>query len=140
MSDPIPLKSIAGQADAFSVRPMSLVKIENRLRVLHVGKFYPPYRGGMESHLEALCGELKRSVDLEILVASNNGSGTSEELLEGVRVARLGKLFTLRSAPFCPQMIRQIRASKADIVHIHLPNPGAILAYLASGRNGRLVF
>src|SRR5207253_6978373 len=53
---------------------------------------------------------------------------------------RLGKLFTLRSAPFCPQMIRQIRASKADIVHIHLPNPGAILAYLASGRNGRLVF
>jgi glycosyltransferase involved in cell wall biosynthesis len=140
MRNPKPLKPIASQPDVLSARPASLVKIENRLRVLHVGKFYPPYRGGMESHLEALCGELKRSVDLEILVASSNGSRTSEELLDGVRVARLGKLFTLRSAPFCPQMVRQIRASKADIVHIHLPNPGAILAYLASGYRGRLVF
>jgi glycosyltransferase involved in cell wall biosynthesis len=140
MSSPKPLKSSAGQPGVLSAQPASLVKIENRLRVLHVGKFYPPYRGGMESHLEALCGELKRSVDLEILVASSNGSRTSEEFLDGVKVARLGKLFTLRSAPFCPQMVRQIRASKADIVHIHLPNPGAILAYLASGYRGRLVF
>ena len=140
MSSPKPLKPSAGKPDVLSARPTSLVKIENRLRVLHVGKFYPPYRGGMESHLEALCGELKRSVDLEILVASSNGSRTSEEFLDGVKVARLGKLFTLRSAPFCPQMVRQIRTSKADIVHIHLPNPGAILAYLASGHRGRLVF
>jgi glycosyltransferase involved in cell wall biosynthesis len=139
MSNPSLLESIAGPYDVLEVRPTSLVQIENRLRVLHVGKFYPPHRGGMESHLETLCGELKRSVDLEILVASSNGSQTSEELLDGMKVARLSKLFTLRSAPFCPQMIRQIRASKADIVHIHLPNPGAILAYLASGHRGRLV-
>jgi rhamnosyl/mannosyltransferase len=37
-------------------------------------------------------------------------------------------------------MVRQIRDSNADLVHIHLPNPGAILAYLASGYRGRLVF
>jgi rhamnosyl/mannosyltransferase len=140
MSNPTTLKAIAGQPDVLRVRPTSLVKIENRLRVLHVGKFYSPHRGGIETHLEALCGELKRSVDLEILVASSNGSGTSEELLNGVKVARLGKLFTLRSAPFCPRMVQKIRASKADLVHIHLPNPGAILAYLASGHRGRLVF
>ena len=139
MSNPIPLKSIAGQADTFSVRPMTLVKIEKRLRVLHVGKFYPPHEGGMESHLEALCGELKRSIDLEVLVSSSNGSRTSEALLDGVRVVRLGKLFSLRSAPLCPQMVRRIRESRADLVHLHLPNPGAILAYLASGHRGRLV-
>jgi glycosyltransferase involved in cell wall biosynthesis len=94
----------------------------------------------MESHLEALCGELKQSIDLEILVASSNGSRTCEELIDGVKVARLGKVFTLRSAPFCRQMVRRIRDSKADIVHIHLPNPGAILAHLSSGHRGRLVF
>jgi rhamnosyl/mannosyltransferase len=37
-------------------------------------------------------------------------------------------------------MARRIREAKADIVHIHLPNPTAILSYLASGHRGRLVF
>jgi rhamnosyl/mannosyltransferase len=120
-------------------RPTSSGRIESKLRVLQVGKYYPPHPGGMESHLEALCGELKRSIDLEIVVATSNGLGTSVELLNGVRVTRAGRLFNLRSAPFCPQMVRKIRASKAALVHIHLPHPGAVLAYLASGHRGRLV-
>jgi glycosyltransferase involved in cell wall biosynthesis len=139
MSSPELFVPIADEADVPSAPSLSLVKTESRLRVLHVGKYYPPHRGGMESHLEALCGELKRSIDTEIVVASSNGSRTSEELLDGLKIARLGKLFSLRSAPFCPEMVRRIRASKADLVHIHLPNPGAIFAYLASGHRGRLV-
>jgi rhamnosyl/mannosyltransferase len=35
--------------------------------------------------------------------------------------------------------VREIRRSDADIIHIHLPNPIAVLAYLASGHPGRLV-
>jgi glycosyltransferase involved in cell wall biosynthesis len=140
MSSPKPFVPMTDKADVDGARAASLVKIEKKMRVLHIGKYYPPYRGGMESHLEALCGELKQFIDVEILVASSNGSRTSEELVDGLKVARLGKLFRLRSAPFCPQMVRQIRASKADLVHIHHPNPGAVLAYLASGHRGRLVF
>lgn len=37
-------------------------------------------------------------------------------------------------------MVRRIREAKADLVHIHWPNPTALLAYLASGHRGRLVF
>jgi len=140
MSSPKPLESVEDAIVQPRVRPRGLTKIERRLRVLHIGKFYPPHRGGMESHLETLCGELKETVDLEIIVASSNGSHQSDETIDGVEIARLGKLFSLRSAPFCPQMVRRIRESKADIVHIHLPNPGAVLAYLASGHRGRLVF
>jgi rhamnosyl/mannosyltransferase len=36
-------------------------------------------------------------------------------------------------------MVRAISESGADIVHLHLPNPAAVLAYLASGHRGRLV-
>lgn len=112
---------------------------EHQPRVLHVGKFYPPHPGGMESHLEALCGQLKEKIDLKVIVAAANSLKSSEELIDGVKVAHLGRLFTLRSAPMCPTMVRRIRNSKADLVHIHWPNPTALLAYLASGHRGRLV-
>lgn len=109
-----------------------------RLRVLHVGKYYPPYRGGMESHLEILSNELNRLVDLEVIVA-NTSWRTANEIVDGVKVTRVGKLFDLQSAPICPDLVRKIRAAKADIVHIHWPNPAAVLAYLASRHRGRLV-
>lgn len=108
-------------------------------RVLHVGKFYPPHRGGMESHLHALCTELSRHVRIEALVASD-GRRTAEEIIDGVRVTRAGTLMNFSAAPVCPRMVGRIRESRADIVHIHLPHPTAVLAYLASGHGGRLVF
>jgi glycosyltransferase involved in cell wall biosynthesis len=109
------------------------------LRVLHVGKFYPPHRGGMESHLHALCTELKEHVRVEVLVSSDDRR-TTEEVFDGVRVTRAGTLLNLSAAPVCPEMVGRIRAAGADLVHIHLPHPTAVLAYLASGHRGRLVF
>jgi glycosyltransferase involved in cell wall biosynthesis len=109
-----------------------------RLRVLHVGKYYPPYRGGIESHLEGLSNELNRIVDLEVIVA-NTERRTKKEIVDGIKLTRVGKLFDLQSAPICPDLVRKIRYSKADIIHLHWPNPGAVLAYLASGHRGRLV-
>jgi len=140
MSNPQPIEPIANKPNLVGVGPHRIVSVRNKLRVLQVGKYYPPHAGGMETHLEALCGQLTRSIDLETVVAASDSLGTSEELLNGMKLTRAGKLFNLRSAPFCPGMVGKIRASSADLVHIHLPNPGAILAYLASGHRGRLVF
>jgi glycosyltransferase involved in cell wall biosynthesis len=109
-----------------------------RLTVVHVGKYYPPFRGGMETHLQGLSDELNGIVDLKVLVA-NAGRRTVEEVVEGVAVTRVGKLFDFKSAPICPDLVRKIRSVKADIIHIHWPNPMAVLAYLASGHQGRLV-
>lgn len=112
---------------------------ERRLRVLHVGKYYPPHPGGMESHLEALCQELKPFVDVEVLVASDE-SKTKEEVIDAVKVTRLATPLNFQAAPVCPQMVRKIRDSRADVVHLHWPNPTAVLAYLASRHRGCLVF
>lgn len=109
-----------------------------RLRVLQVGKFYPPHSGGMESHLEALCGQLRGEVDVEVLVAGE-GRRTVEEVLDSVKVTRVGTLFDFAAAPVCPGLVRRIRDARADIVHLHWPHPTALLAYLASGHRGALV-
>lgn len=109
-----------------------------RPRVLHVGKYYPPYRGGMESHLQTLCGELSKSIAIGVLVANETRRLTVAEI-EGVPVRRLPRWFKLRATPVCPAMAGEIRRAGADIVHLHLPNPHAALAYLLSGHRARLV-
>jgi glycosyltransferase involved in cell wall biosynthesis len=106
--------------------------------VLHVGKFYPPHMGGIETHLEDLCGELRKSVDVQVIVSSDDRSEI-EETLDGVPVTRVPTWLTFASTPLCPAMVARIRAYRGDILHLHLPNPMAVLAYLASGYRGSVV-
>ncbi|HEX2190392.1 MAG TPA: glycosyltransferase [Longimicrobiaceae bacterium] len=115
------------------VRPAS-----RRPTVLQVGKYYPPHYGGIETHLQVLCGGLREHADVRVLVSSDDRS-RSVEVIDGVPVERLGTRMTLAGAPVNPGMSRRIRESDADVVHLHLPNPAAVVAYLASGHRGRLV-
>ena len=110
----------------------------SRLRVVHVGKFYPPHVGGIETHLHALCGALKESMDVKVLVA-NDKPGDEDAIVDGVSVSRLGIQFSIAGAPVCPTMAWKIRRARADVVHVHLPNPAGILAVMASGYRGRIV-
>ena len=109
-----------------------------RLRVQHVGKFYPPHVGGMETHLRTLCTALKNAVDLNVIVA-NDGPRTKCTVEDGVNLTRLGTALKIYSTSICPQMARSIRDARADLVHVHLPNPWAVIAYLLSGHRGLLV-
>ena len=107
-------------------------------RVLHVGKFYPPHRGGMESHLAALCGALRSCLDLQVLVASDSRS-SSREIVDGVPVRRLGTWLKAASTCFTPVLPAAIREARPDLVHLHLPNPAAVLSCFAAGFRGPLV-
>ena len=94
--------------------------------------------GGMETHLQALCEQLQRSVDVRVIVASDD-RWTTDELVDGIRVTRAGTAFHITTVPVCPGMAREIRKTPADLVHIHWPNPAALLSYLLSGHRGRLI-
>lgn len=109
-----------------------------RLRVLQLGKFYPPQRGGMESHLKTLCDRLREEVDVEVIV-SNTGPGAAREVCDGVPVTRVARLAQVASTSVNPAMIAEIRRHDADLIHLHWPNPMAALAYLMSGKKGPLV-
>jgi rhamnosyl/mannosyltransferase len=112
--------------------------LTRHLRVLHVGKYYPPYRGGMETHLQALCTAIRDDVHVEVVVA-NDGRPTVRETIDGISVTRLGTVARLASTPFTPGLTDAIRRARADIVHLHFPHPTGVLAWLGSGQVGRLV-
>ena len=109
-----------------------------RLSVLQVGKFYPPYRGGMETHLHTLCTGLREHVDLRVLVA-NDGRQRVDEVMDGIPVTRLGTKLNFASAPITPGLTAVMRAANPDIIHLHIPHPTAVLSYLASRHRGRLI-
>lgn len=131
----IPAPNTGSAARSLVLGPRQLKK---RLRVLHVGKYYPPFMGGMETHLQALCEKMSGRVDVKVVVA-NAARQTSKEVSEGVEVTRLATMFNFAAAPICPALPGEIYKTPADIVHIHVPNPTAILAFLASNHKGRLV-
>jgi glycosyltransferase involved in cell wall biosynthesis len=101
------------------------------LKVLHVGKFYPPFPGGMESHLQTLSEELSKSIEVEVLVASDRWR--SERSTQGkVELVRLATALMLHGTPIVPLMARAMRQARPDVVHLHFPNPMAALACLMS--------
>src|ERR1044071_3490121 len=99
------------------------------MRVLHIGKFDPRNFGGIETHVRLLGSGLGQSIDVDVLVA-NGGRHTEESFLEGIPVTRAGTLFRFASTPFCPAMLRLVRNTNADLLHLHLPNPAALMACL----------
>ncbi len=107
-------------------------------RILHVGKFYPPHMGGIETHLQNLCRELARTQRVHAIVA-NDGPTSVAEMDGPVHVRRVGTKFNFASASFCPGLIPAIQATAPDLLHLHLPNPTATLAVLASGYQGPIV-
>ncbi len=107
------------------------------MRILHLGKYYPPYRGGVETVMEALCqGLAARGADVTALVA-NTTPATVDERVDGVRVVRVGRRFLLRSQPVCPGLGRWLRELAGDIVHVHLPNPLAAWTCLRARPQGK---
>jgi glycosyltransferase involved in cell wall biosynthesis len=101
------------------------------LRVIQVGKFYPPHPGGIESHLQTLCEELSKSIEVEVLVAGARWR-SERSAPGGVKLVRLATPLILHGTPIVPWMVRAMRQARPDVVHLHFPNPMAALACLVS--------
>lgn len=109
------------------------------MRILELGKFYPPCRGGMETLLRIWSeGFVQRGAEVDCVVA-NDRARTVHETLNGVRVHRLASFGTLLSTSLCPAYPGATRRHGADLWHAHLPNPLADLACLRGPRDVPLV-
>jgi glycosyltransferase involved in cell wall biosynthesis len=95
--------------------------------VLHVGKYYPPARGGMEQVLATLCQATQQRIDNRVLVFSD-AKWTTHEVVDGIPVTRLATVALARSTPIATEMIGALRAADVDLIVLHEPNPWALVA------------
>jgi glycosyltransferase involved in cell wall biosynthesis len=98
------------------------------MRVLHVGKFYPPHPGGIERVVETLCQSTRGIVENHVLVA-NASRATVEEVVDGVHVTRVGTIGAIGSVHIAPSFAAWLRKIPADLMVLHEPNPWALLSY-----------
>ena len=104
------------------------------MRVLHVGKFWPPYAGGIERSMRELCvGLAARGIAVDVLAHASPGHRGRTFDDDGVAVTQmrcLGQVaYTPVSPGFLPELWRQLQR-KPDLIHLHMPNPAAFWALL----------
>lgn len=105
------------------------------MKILELGKFYPPVRGGIETLLKAMCeGFARKGAEVECVVA-NTSRQPFVEHVNGVVVRRIGSRGMIFSTSICPGYSRAARESEADFWHAHFPNPNADLAVCSAPKD-----
>lgn len=100
------------------------------MRVLHLGKYYPPVPGGIETHVRELCAGLAPNTEVTCAVSASGQEGSCGK--DGhVTVLKFGKLFRGLPPlnPALPAWFCRNRG-RFDVVHVHAPNPWAELCCL----------
>lgn len=109
------------------------------MEILHFGKFYPPFNGGMEIYLRDLAEQQTQNHHVTALVHNHQfnfiKSKTSIENINHVKVIRQK---TLKPILFTPIMLgvnktvsKLIDQNKVDLIHISWPNPSALFLLLS---------
>lgn len=96
------------------------------MKILQVGKYYHPERGGIETVTRDLAEEFSRQHESLVLVY---GDKTENISINKVKVKRRKAMATIKGAPislrYGMSMVREMYY--ADVVHLHFPNPQALL-------------
>ncbi len=104
------------------------------MRVCHLGKYYPPAPGGIETHLQTLVRAQKSLGMSPHVLCMNHEStvpgGTTFDC--GVQIERFDSKVSLFGLHYCPALASAIQSAETDLFHLHVPNPVMLLhLYLA---------
>jgi rhamnosyl/mannosyltransferase len=106
------------------------------VRILHIGKFYPPFHGGIENFLAALVdAQTKAGHQVAALVHSHAPGGPSvrppitSPFPWVVRAPCYGRLLYAPVSPtFAVWLAKTIADFQPDLLHLHLPNTSVFWA------------
>ena len=114
------------------------------LKILHLGKYYYPHTGGVETYTRTIAEALVRKKSNKVETIVNNKENYQKiETINGVKVIRLPRHGDIFHAPFSKFPFGYIKKSKFDIIHLHVPNPwlelNLLLYFLICGKKEKLV-
>jgi glycosyltransferase involved in cell wall biosynthesis len=102
------------------------------MRILHLGKYYPPAAGGMERYLGDLVEAQRRDGDEAAVLV--HADGRSDPRADPPWLMRCPVWMRLIFAPISPLyplwLLRAIRDYAPDVIHIHMPNVSPFWALL----------
>jgi rhamnosyl/mannosyltransferase len=114
------------------------------LRVCHLGKYYPPASGGIETHLRTLAQAQSRlGLSVQVLCINHQDRAfrdvtwrpfartpTVVDADGPVQTVRVGRSLSLARLDFCFGLLRWLRrltSDEYDLIHVHTPNPTMLL-------------
>ena len=127
------------------------------IRVVHLGKYYPPAAGGIETHTQTLArAQSKLGAEVRVVVVNHSDADGRDVTFDRftstpdatdrdgeIVVHRVGRLANLAKLDVCPSLHRLVarlrREFRPDVWHLHAPNVTMMLAILADRRIRPLV-
>ncbi|MCP3933471.1 MAG: glycosyltransferase [Bacteroidetes bacterium] len=112
------------------------------MKILQINKLYYPYVGGVETVVRQLAeGFAKNKINSHVFAIhrTRETRQDSYSIINGVSVVKAKQNFRYGTQTVSFNLIKLLHNFDADIVHLHLPNPYAVLAYLYAQPKGKLV-
>ncbi|MFK0729844.1 MAG: glycosyltransferase [Gloeotrichia echinulata GP01] len=120
-------------------------------RIIHLSKYYPPDRGGIETHVQTLA-QTQAALGAKVHVFCVNGfdkqgnlskqTKTVNEIDGNVQVTRLGRIGSFARFDICPELQKtlcQVVKKPNTLLHLHTPNPTMLIALTTLNKRVPLV-
>lgn len=120
--------------------PPAVASAVEQIRPLHVGKFVPPlFSGGLENHIDTLLRSLPKEMDAALVASEPVFLKAPESEPLPYRLISALSLGTFSSVPLSPGIVRvvdqEFAARRANLLHVHSPNPWGDFAALRAGKD-----
>ena len=112
------------------------------MRIVHVYKdYHPPVLGGIEQTIERMARwQVAAGHDVTVIASASGARRSRTENVDGVRVVRVGEWARALSSPICPGFPAALARERADLWHLHSPNPLGEASFQLVRPAGAVVF
>lgn len=111
------------------------------MKILLLNKLYYPWIGGVETVVRQLAENIskKKSFEVEVLAVAESKTADGKKVINGVSVVKTPLNMFYGSQPISFALIRALKSSSADVIHMHFPDIWGSIAYLLARPSGKLV-